>query len=235
MALPKLNELPNFELTIPSTRQNVRFRPYLVKEEKVMMMAFESGDVRTALKSIVDTLKVCIEGDNVNFDKLTTFDVEYMFTQVRAKSVGETSTIYIKCKDCKHVNEREVNLEQVDMNVEKGTGMIPLTDTITLEMQYPSYLSVLNNDVENLENVETAFKMIASCIVAVHNDEERVDVSNESPEEINAFIESLTSSQFQSVVKFFETIPKMKKDISFNCSECGVLNEMTLEGMSDFF
>src|SRR6056300_818118 len=118
MALPKLNETPKYEVEIPSTGKTVRFRPYLVKEEKVLMMAFESGDQKAALRAIVDTIEACIV-DKIDATNLATFDVEYLFTQIRSKSVGESSTLMIKCKECEKQNEYKFDVSQVNVNVEK--------------------------------------------------------------------------------------------------------------------
>ena len=125
MALPKLNGNPKYEMTIPSSNKTVRFRPYLVKEEKVLLMAFESNDMSQAMKAIIDTIEVCVD-DDIKTKDLTTFDVEYMFTKLRSKSVGESSRLSIECTDCSHKNDISVNIEEIEIEMKNPTQLIEL-------------------------------------------------------------------------------------------------------------
>lgn len=237
MALRKLNETPSYSMVVPSTGKHVKFRPYLVKEEKVLMMAFESGNLSHALSSIVDTIDACLV-DKIETDKLTTFDVEYMFTQLRAKSVGENSTVSIKCKEaeCRHPNEVVIDLEKIEIPNLGNKQRIQLTEDVELDMVYPSYLSLAKENLEQLgENFEAGFNMIANCINAVQYENERVSLADETPESIREFLESLTSSQFRMITDFVNEMPRMKHAVTFNCQSCKTENEITLEGMADFF
>ena len=138
MALPKLNDAPKYEIAVPSTGQKVRYRPYLVKEEKVLMLAMESQDQRSALNAIVDTIESCVQ-DDLNTKDLTTFDVEYLFTQIRSKSVGETAKIGVTCTHCDQQNEIEIKLDDIKVGNPDGLETnIELTDNITLLMRWPS-------------------------------------------------------------------------------------------------
>ena len=239
MALPKLNATPMYEMTIPSTGQVVRYRPYLVKEEKIMMLAFESGDTRAALNSVIDTIDICLEESaNVNVNELSLFDIEYMFVKLRSKSVGEVSNLVSTCinSECKHKNPIQVDLETLDLNVPEGDTIVPLTDNIKVELKYPSYKSMIQSDIEKLEeNPEVALELISKCIVAILTDEERINAKDESVEDLKQFIESMTSSQFQKVAGFFENMPRLEKDISYNCQKCGKENMILLKGLDNFF
>lgn len=235
MALPKLNETPKFSLTIPSTGKKIRFRPYLVKEEKVLMMAFESKDLRASLEAVADTIQACIpEEDSVDVRELATFDIEYIFTKIRSKSVGEVSEVAVKCNECKTYNTVQINLDEVEVEKKEIDNMIFITDDIAVELAYPSYESVIAKDLQNLEN-SSAFELILDSIKAVHTGEERIDAKEESREDMMEFLMSLTSSQFESITDFLNRMPALSHKINFNCTKCAESNEIELRGMSDFF
>jgi hypothetical protein len=235
MALPKLNAVPKYELTIPSLGKQVKYRPYLVKEEKVLMMSFESGDKRATLNAVVDTIFSCLEENNgISPSSLTTFDVEYMFTQIRAKSVGEVARIRVKCNHCEHFNDQEVDLESVGVDIPK-TNVIDLTEDISIKMKYPSYKVLITKDLESENQIELGFDMITECIESIRTADEQFIVKDQSKEELQEFIESFTTDQFEKIVNFLNTMPKMEKVLEFNCISCGEENKVKLEGMSDFF
>ena len=146
MALPKLNTAPNYEMVIPSSGKKVRFRPFLVKEQKAMMIAAESNDNKVMFRSILDVLLACIE-DKVYKNQLTSFDVEYMFLQMRSKSVGESSQVRVKCSECNEFNDLSINLEQIKVDVEKTTEKVQLTDDITVELNYPSFNDMIDSGI----------------------------------------------------------------------------------------
>ena len=233
-ALPKLNATPKHEMVIPSTGKTVMFRPYLVKEEKILLMAFESQDEKTSMKAMLDTIDACVEGDYVK-SKLTTFDIEYMFTQIRGKSVGESIDVNLTCSECKKQTEMNINLADITVDVPEVDKLIQLTDTISVELQYPPFKTFIDNFKEGVQESEFGFTVIRECISAVINGEERIDVSEVSRKEIDDFVESMSNEQLQSITKFVEGIPALKKDIKYDCSHCGHHNEITLEGIQDFF
>ena len=237
MSLPKLNDTPMYTLSVPSTGAKVRYRPYLVKEEKVLMMAYESQDIKNVLTAVVDTIESCLEeGHAIDISKLTTFDVEYMFTRIRSKSVGEVSKINIKCGPCKALNEYSIDLDDVEIEVDNSRKMIEMAEGIFIEMCWPSYSDFIEKDInEDDQNLDMLFNLITENIVAIHYKEERINASDRTKEELMEFVTNLTSTQFQKLAKFFEEMPSMKKDIEFNCIKCGEKNEMMLRGMSDFF
>lgn len=235
MALPKLNDTPKYDIVIPSTNALVRFRPFLVKEEKVLMMAMESQDSKQILDTVVDTISACVI-DDIPRNSLTVFDVEYLFTQIRAKSVGETSTIKMSCSECQEDTEVIVNIGDIVMDVPDVETLIPLTDTISIEMKYPSWASLLGDDInENQSAVDVTFRLIAQCIDAVITPDERILMRDQSVDEVNEFIEGMTQEQFTKVREFVESMPRMKKDIEYTCSSCQHNNKYTLEGLADFF
>lgn len=235
MALPKINGTPKFIMNIPSTGKQVRYRPYLVKEEKVLILAFESGDKVQTLNAVVDTIASCLEdGHGVDINKLTTFDVEYMFTQIRSKSVGEVAQLRVKCTECDTFNDQEVDLETITVDVPKAS-VIKITDDISIKMKYPPYVELIKKDIQSGNQVELGFEMIRECMESIMTDEENFLVKDHDPKDLEEFIESLTSEQFEKMTNFLAEIPTMKKELNFKCVSCGHDNHVMLEGMSDFF
>jgi hypothetical protein len=235
MALPKLNDTPKYDIVIPSQNKKVKYRPYLVKEEKVLMMAMESQDMNAILNAVVDTITACVQND-IEKDKLTIFDVEYMFTQIRAKSVGETSKVGIKCKHCETSNEIAIDVSSIKIDVPKISNTIELTSEITLEMKWPSYDDLISLGIKDTKSMaQNAFAMIGKCIAAIHTNDERISTKDVPSEELEEFIDSMTKDQFQKVSAYIEQMPRLIHNVDFNCVSCGETNNIKLEGMSDFF
>jgi len=235
MALPKLNASPQYTCKVPSTGDTVSYRPYLVKEEKILMIAFETGHQKEALNAIVNTLDACIE--NIDARSLTTFDVEYLFTQVRSKSVGESATIVVPCSNegCGHKNEVSLDIAAIQVKFpEDQENTIEITDNISVEMQYPKYSDVLKMDLEEGDQTEMGFAMLAQSIAAILTEDERIDASESTQEELIDFIESMTSDQFAGVSKFLSELPAIEHDLKFACEGCGETVERKLKGISDF-
>lgn len=235
MALPQLNLTPSYDLTIPSTGQTVTYRPFLVKEQKNLLIALETQDRKGLLRSIVRTIHACVEQPIES--KLTTFDVDYAFTKIRSKSVGETAKILIPCDGCKEQNEVDVELDSIQLEGEVQESLISITDSIAVKMRYPSYEEFLENQnlLDSSSLTESLFELMIVCMEAIHTDEERYSLKEESREDVVAFIESMTSDQYDKVAEFVNSVPYIFKDVSFTCSECGHENEKTLKGMDDFF
>jgi len=232
MALPQLNSSPQYTTKIPSTGLEISYRPYLVKEEKVLMIAFETGDQKQALRAIVDTMNACIT-DDIDITKLTTFDVEYLFTQIRSKSVGEVATVLLSCSSCEHKNEVDVDLSTIEVVNGDKSNIIQLTDDISVEMQYPSYKSIMNLDMEK-QNTELGFEMLINCVGAICTEEERIDTRDIKRQDVQDFIEQMTTEQFKRVSDFMSDMPVVKKDITFPCVSCNETNNHTLQGINDF-
>jgi len=235
MALPKLNSSPKYEMTIPSSGQRVRFRPFLIKEEKNMLIATESGDTRNILNALLDTLKACID-EEINENKLATFDIEYMFLQLRAKSVGETAKIGIECEQCKTANELEVNIDDLKITMPEINKVVNITDDIQVELDYPSFNNLMSAgvDTDSFSNTEQLFKMMNYCFKTLTTPEERINLREVSHEEVTEFIESMDSKQFLKIREFLESIPRLKKDYEIACKSCGHVNKSTLEGLANF-
>lgn len=234
MALPKLNDSPKYDIVIPSTNQKVRYRPYLVKEEKVLMLAMESQDMNAVLEAVVDTITACVQ-EPIEKD-LTMFDVEYMFTQIRSKSVGETSKVRVKCNSCDSYNEIEVDVSDINMQVPDISNIIQITPDITLEMKWPNYNDIINLGIKDEKSMsENAFAMIGKCIAAICTEEERISTKDVSNQELEEFVDSMTNEQFKKVSAYIEQMPKLQKDVNFKCTNCGEENDLTLQGMTDFF
>jgi len=236
MALPRLNEVPHYEMVIPSTKEVVKYRPFLVKEQKILMIAIESKDTKQILSAITNTINACCEGVDAN--KLANFDVDYMFTQIRSKAVGETTKLQMICNKCEHKNAVEVFLEQTKLSSEPKDSVIKLDDNISVKMKYPTYNDIKNNaTILNTEAspTEIAFETIRVCMHAILTEEEQIILSDEPQEEVQRFIESLTTSQFEKLSSFMKDMPKLLIDIDYKCESCGTVNERTITGLEDFF
>ena len=232
MALPKLNDLPSYSLTIPSSKRKVNFRPFLVKEQKILLMAMESQDNDQILKAISDTLKSCID-EQISDAELATFDIEYLFTQIRSKSVGETTKLNLKCSKCETDNETIVNLSEISVELTQDT-VIKLNDTYSLEMRYPSYYDVSKIESEDNSTTDEIMQLCKLCLSKILTEEEQINVLDETEEEIQNFLESLTTDQFDKIVTFVMNLPKLTKNINFKCTDCGEENEILIEGLANF-
>ena len=235
MALPQINDIPKYNLTIPSTGQEVTFKPFLVKEQKILLIALESGDDKQILRSIIDTVTSYIL-DKINVEKLATFDLEYIFTQIRSKSAGESTKLNLLCSKCEEVTPTVVNLEEISINVDVKDKIIELTDKFTLVMRYPNYKGVLLNVNGDDDSVTNAiFEMIVMCLDELRTEEEIIKFDDETRESIDAFVGGLTASQIEFIMNFVESLPKLEHDITFNCTHCNTVNEIKLQGLQDFF
>lgn len=236
MAIPKINNLPKHEVTIPSSGVKVKFRPYLVKEEKILLLAMESEDSQQTLNAVADTVLSCIE-DDIDGDKLTTFDIEYLFTKIRAKSVGERSHLQIGCSGCKAPNDVTVNLDTIEMEVNRTNNVIKLSDEVSLKMCWPSYRRLANSEILNKAKSKTdqSFAILAYCIETIMFEDSQIVVREESDDDVNEFIDSLTSEQYKMVAKYLDDMPAMKHTIEFDCTHCGHKNTTKLQGITDFF
>ena len=236
MALPKINDVPKYELVIPSTKQSVKFRPFLVKEQKVLLMAMESQDPKQIVNAITDTIKVCLLSDT-DFNRLTSFDVEYLFIQIRAKSVGERSNLSLLCQECEKSTEVVVDLEKIVVDVPKTSMSVKLNDQYNLKLRYPTYTSMLQNDImtQTKSTTEMIYQLIIACLDSLQSQENNIKFDDESREEVTKFLEGLTSQQFDQLVTFVQNSPKLKHKINFECKHCKHPNTITLEGIQDFF
>ena len=238
MALPKLNNTPYYDVIIPSTGEKTKFRPYLVKEEKVLMIASESADPQTISEAMLDIVSVCVEAADRN--KLTSFDLDYLFIQLRTKAVGETSEILLSCnqEECLNQNEVKINLTDAKVDVpEDKKNMIKLGDEMTVELKYPTYYNLVTDKIlEHAEtNTEIIYQTVLLCLDKLHLKDEIMNFADEPVEDIVNFIGSLSPDQFSKLSKFTNTIPIVKQEVKFKCTACGHENVQALNGTSSFF
>lgn len=232
MALPKLNA-PKYTMVIPSKMEEISFRPYLVKEEKILMMASESKDEKQMIAAMKELISACTFG-TVDAEQLTMFDLEYMFVKIRAKSVGETSRVKLTCDSCETKNEVEFNLDGVKVDgVSKESTKIELDDGIGLIMRYPSVNELM--DLGNEDDVEKMMGMIRASIESIYTPEELFNVKEQSKEEVDGFIDSLSSQQFQKIREYLENVPAATVKVNYACAGCGKEHEVVLAGAQNFF
>ena len=234
MTLPVLNN-PNYEMELPSTGEKIEFRPFLVKEQKILMMAMESKDTSSQSKAVVDIIKNCTFGKlNDKVETLPTFDIEYMFLQIRQKSVGETVDITVTCPDDGETKVPvTVNLEEIKVVKTEGhTNVIMITDKIGLTMKYPTMKQIMGYDMTKLDSMEGTFGIINDCLENIFDENEVYDEMN--GKEVSDFIEQMTTDQFQKVTEFFTNMPKLKHIVKVTNPNTGVENEIALEGMQSF-
>ena len=239
MSLPKLN-VPVYETVLPSTEKVIKYRPFLVKEEKVLLTAMEDGKTETIMNAVKQVLKNCIQS-KIDLDKLPTFDLEFLFLRLRAKSVGEEVTIGLKPWGCPQNNgelcdkttEVKVNLEEVKViKDEKHTSKIMLDDNVGIKMRYPD-ISKIDSDMG--DNFETGMKMVKDSIDMIFTSEETHERDTISEKELEEFIDSLNTEQFGRIKEFYDTMPQLKHTAKYTCSTCGEEKETTITGLNSFF
>tara|TARA_B100000927_G_C16423666_1_gene452477 strand:- start:554 stop:1276 length:723 start_codon:yes stop_codon:yes gene_type:complete len=239
MPLPKINT-PTYELVLPSTGKKIKYRPFLVREEKILILALESEDTNQIASSVVDILSECIITKNVDVTKLATFDIEYLFLNVRSKSVGETVDVNITCPDDEKTSvEVQINIDSIKVQKTKNhKNTIKLDDKYSMKLRYPSFDQFIESNFEVGENnseVNKSMNMIVSCIDMIYDEEESWDASDSSQKELEEFIEQLNSKQFKLIEKFFETMPKLSHKVKITNPKTGVESEVVLEGLASFF
>ena len=240
MPLPTI-ATPTYELILPSTGKKIKYRPFLVKEEKMLILALESQDQSEITNAVKDVLKKCIMTRGIKVDSLPTFDIEYIFLNIRAKSIGESIKVVVKCPD-DGVTEVPVTIYVDEIEVSKPEGHttdIVLDKTMTLRMKYPSLSQFIesNFDVSMTpeETVEKTFKVIADCMDTVFTAEDAWEAKDYTAKERLAFIEQLNSKQYKDVERFFSTMPKLSHSVEVENPNTGVKNTVVLEGLADFF
>ena len=233
MALPKLNT-PKYYTKVPSTGADVEFRPYQVREEKMLMIASESQDERQVVGAMKDLIDACTFGA-IDITKLTMFDLEYIFVKLRSKSVGESTKIGMNCTSCSHKNEVEFSLEDVYVNMnEELNPTIELSDGVGVTMKYPGISDVMDIGGD-LSDVDKMMGMIRASLDTIYTSEEVFNVKEQSVKEVDDFIDSLTSKQFSKIREYLEEMPSAQINIDFECMECGNKNEHVVKGTANFF
>jgi hypothetical protein len=238
MPLPKI-ATPSYELTLPSTKKKIKYRPFLVKEEKLLVLALESDDSKQITTAIKAVLKSCIETRGVKVENLPTFDIEYLFLNIRGKSVGEEVQVNILAPD-DGVTEIPLTIQLDEIEVKEGEGhdkKIKLDDSLMMEMKYPSLDEFIKNnfDIKGEVNIDQSFELIAGCIDKIFNEDEVWSTADCSRKEVIDFLEQMNSVQFKQIEKFFETMPKLSYEIEVTNPSTEVKSTVVLEGLSSFF
>ena len=238
MPLPKI-ATPIYELEIPSLKKKIRYRPFLVKEEKILIIALETEDSKQIANAVKNVITNCILSKGIKVEDLATFDIEYLFLNIRGKSVGETVDVLITCPDDGTTQvPTSISLDEINVEVDpKHSRDIKLDDSLTLRMRYPSMTEFIKNNFDSGESVsvDDTFDLIVSCIDQIYSEEESWAAGDSSKKELLEFVEQLSSKQFKEVEKFFDTMPKLSHTIKIKNPNTKVESEVVLEGLSAFF
>ena len=238
MPLPKI-ATPTYELTLPSTGKPVQYRPFLVKEEKLLVIALESEDNKQITTAIKAVLKACVLTKGIKVESLPTFDIEYLFLNIRGKSVGEEIEVNIICPD-DETTEVPVTIDLDDIEIQRDenhTNQIKLDDSLMMEMKYPSLDQFIksNFDFNDKNQMDQSFTLIASCIDKVYSEDEAWATADCTKKEVNEFLESMNSNQFKEIETFFTTMPKLSHTINVKNPKTKVESDVVLEGLASFF
>ena len=238
MPLPKI-ATPTYELVLPSTEETIQYRPFLVKEEKLLVIALESEDNKQITTAIKAVLKNCVLTKGIKVEQLPTFDIEFLFLNIRGKSVGEQLEVNIVCPD-DETTQVTVDIDLDDIQVERNDDhnkQIKLDENLMMEMKYPSLDQFIKNnfDFNESNQMDQSFQLIASCIDKIYNDEEVWATADCTKKEVNEFLEQMNSGQFKQIETFFETMPKLSHVIKVTNPKTKVESDVVLEGLASFF
>ena len=238
MPLPKI-ATPTYELELPSTGQTIQYRPFLVKEEKLLVLALEGEDVKEITTAIKNVIKSCINTKGIKVEDLPTFDIEYLFLNIRGKSVGEDIEVKLLCPDD---NETYVPvtipIDEIGiLRNDEHTNKIKLDANLIMEMKYPSLAEFIKNNFDFGGNatMDQSFELVGSCVDKIYNEEEVWAAADCTKKEINSFLDQMNSSQFKEIETFFETMPKLSHTVKVKNPKTKVESEVVLEGLSSFF
>ena len=238
MPLPKI-ATPTYSLELPSTGKSINYRPFLVKEEKLLVIALESEDNKQITTAIKAVIKACVLTKGIKVETLPTFDIEYLFLNIRGKSVGEELEVNIICPDDKETTvQTTIYLDDIKCIKSEGhTNQIKLDDNIMMEMKYPSLNEFIKNnfDFDEKNQMEQSFELIGSCVDKIYTKEESYAASDCTKKEMNDFLESMNSSQFKKIEEFFTTMPKLSHTIKVTNPNTKVKSDVVLEGLASFF
>ena len=239
MPLPKINT-PTYELTLPSNGKKLKYRPFLVREEKILIMALETEDMKQITDAVLEILNGCIITKGVKIEDLPSFDIEYLFLNVRAKSVGEKVEVNLTCPDDNKTSVA-VNIDLDSIKVKKDKNhkkVVKLDDNLSLKLKYPTMDNFINNNFESNEDItdiKTTLKLITSCIDIIYNEEESWTGSDSTEKELIEFVEQLNTKQFQAIENFFSTMPKLIHSVKIKNPKTEVESTVVLEGLAAFF
>ncbi|MEC7676844.1 MAG: hypothetical protein VYE09_00230 [Pseudomonadota bacterium] len=233
MALP-IQTAPSYTLTLPVSKQVVKFRPFLVKEQRSLLVARESEETKQILNAVLDMISA-VTDKTVNPKKMAVGDLEYLFLQIRAKSVGETAKINVACqeKDCNGWGQVDVDLNEVEVDIEDVDNKVELSDNLIAELQYPNVDAVFK--AEGLSEADSVKPIMRGSIVRLFDEENVYDFADYSNSEIDEFIDSLTVAQFEKVSEFFQNVPTLRHEVEYTCTKCKTEQKKVLEGLNNFF
>ena len=238
MPLPKI-ATPTYELELPSTGETIKYRPFLVKEEKLLVLALESEDTKQITTAIKAVLKSCIQTKGIKVEALPTFDIEYLFLHIRGKSVGEELEVNVICPDDEETQVKvKINLDSIEIEKnEDHDNQIKLDDNLMMEMKYPSLEEFIKNnfDFKETNQMDQSFALIGSCIDKIYNEEEVWATADCTKKEVNEFLEQMNSSQFKDIENFFETMPRLSHTVKIRNPKTKVESDVVLEGLASFF
>ena len=237
MPLPKINT-PTYELTLPSNGKKIKYRPFLVREEKILIMALETEDQKQITAAIIQILTACIMTRGVKLNELATFDIEYLFLNVRSKSVGETISLNLICPDDEKTSvEVSIDLDSIKVKKDKShTNTVKLDDNLSLKLKYPSMKQFIESNFEaGVESVSNTMDVVISSIDMIYNEEESWNASESTKKELEDFIDQLNTKQFKLIENFFDTMPKLSHKIKVKNPKTDVESTVLLEGLAAFF
>ena len=239
MPLPKVNT-PTYELVLPSSGRKIKYRPFLVREEKILIMALESEDVKQITSAVVEILNGCILTKGTKIEKMSTIDIEYLFLNVRSKSVGETIDVNIICPDDNKTSvQMNIDLDTIKIKKDRThKDTIKIDDSLSMKMRYPSMDQFIESNFDTStqgDDIKTTLDMIVSCIDTIYSEEESWIGADSSKKELQEFIEQLNSKQFKAIENFFTTMPKLSHKVKVKNPNTGVESEVLLEGLAAFF
>jgi hypothetical protein len=236
MALPKI-DVPRYPVVLPSTGESYTMRPYLVKEEKVLLLAMESQDPAQIALAVRNLITGCID-DDLNLDECPSFDIEKLFLELRGISVGETIPLTPKCQDegCEEAHPIEINIKDITLkDYDPDAHIIHLTDSVGVTMRYPSLDLINSVGLDKFDSIDGIMDLIVGCVKTIFDNDNVYDANNESKQEITDFLESLTSDQFGHIQKFFTDTPALEYNLEWDCKKCEHHNNIELRGLSSFF
>ena len=238
MPLPKI-ATPTYELVLPSTEQKVKYRPFLVKEEKLLVIALESEDTKQITNAIKSVIKNCILTRGIKVESLPSFDIEYLFLNIRGKSVGEVIDVNIICPDDGETTVPiQINVDEIQVvKSDDHDTKIKLDDSLMMQMKYPSLDQFIKSNFDFTDDnaMEQSFELVAACVDQIFNEEESWSTADVTKKELLDFLDQMNTSQFKQVEKFFETMPKLSHKVMVKNPETDVESEVVLEGLSSFF
>jgi len=235
MALPVVKG-SRYKTVIPSTGTEIEYRPYNVREEKILMIALESKDQKMVLRALKDVIESCVY-EKINMDNFTLFDFEKLFLALRAKSVGEIVDLELNCQDeeCNAVTPVSVNLEEIELSNLPESNVINIDKEIGVTLRFPGIKDIETYDESHLSSTEGAFDLVIDCIDTIFDEEGVYDTKEEPRESVVAFVEALSSTQFKKIASFFENVPTLTHNIEYKCVKCSKETEIEVKGLQSFF